>query len=75
MFTNIRNATEAQLLEFVRDILAKTNRTLSRMDKIELRSINDEFIRRDALRASNLCAYCHQPRNGNGWYCTHCGAC
>lgn len=72
MFANLRNATETQLLEFVRDILAKDG-PLNAINRFELRDINDEFIRRDALKAAQLCHYCHQPMSG-GPRCSNCGS-
>lgn len=72
MIANLRNATEVQLREFVRDILA-TPRSLTAINKIDLRAINDEFMRRDAMKASQLCHYCHQPFNG-GPRCSNCGS-
>lgn len=74
MMINLRKCTEVQLLEFVRLILS-INGPIDRMAKLELTQINDEFIRRDALKAMNLCAYCHEPYSGEGWYCSHCGGC
>ena len=74
MIINLRNSSEAELLELVRLILS-INGPLDRLAKLELHAINDEFIRRDALRASTLCAYCHQPHTSEGWYCPRCGGC
>lgn len=46
----IEDKTETELLEFVREILALP-RPLSTADKVQLQIVNNEFIRRDAVRA------------------------
>lgn len=72
MIINLRNCSEVELLEFVRLILS-INGPIDRLAKLELQQINDEFIRRDALKASNICGYCHHLMN-DGPRCGNCGA-
>lgn len=53
----IRNATEDQLLEFVREILSQPRASLSTQDRYDLRKINDEFVRRDTQHMKNQSRY------------------
>lgn len=69
---DLRELTDTQLLELVREILSSPS-PLSAQDKFELRKVNDEFIRRDALRARRLCPYCHHKMS-EGPRCSNCGA-
>ena len=68
----LRDFSETSLLEFVRIILSKNN-PLSLGDKIELQQINNELVRRDTLKAQNICHYCKETLSG-GPRCSHCGA-
>lgn len=72
MIANLRGCTETQLLEFVRDILT-SGRPFTNAELIELKDINDEFIRRDAMKLQKLCYYCYKSM-ADGPYCPHCGA-
>lgn len=58
-FHNIRDYSDTDLLELVRDILAKAG-PLTGIDKVELAEINHEFQRRDLIR---LAAKLHPTLN------------
>jgi hypothetical protein len=67
----LRELSDVALLELTQLILAAP-RNLTARDRLELLAINDEFMRRDAARALQMCGYCYKPLNG-GPHCSNCG--
>lgn len=73
MLANLRNMSEAQLIQLVSDIISAPH-PLTIVERAELLQINDEFTRRDAMRLQRLCHYCYKPMLTEKWECENCGA-